>query len=220
MPGRCGRLIATINRSTNPRPNSHRPSYSTWSTMQARIKKTYLESVLLIEPEVYRDPRGFFTEVYRQDQFARLGIPEPFVQLNHSASAQGVLRGLHFQWDPPMAKLMRVTQGRAFLVAVDIRKNSPTLGSWVGLEATGEEPLLLWAPAGFARGFCVLSDRAEIEYLCTAVYNPDAEASIRWNDPLLNISWPISAPILSGRDQNAYLLSDWLTTANSELVRL
>src|SRR5437899_9537140 len=129
--------------------------------MQIRIEQGRIEGVVLVKPEVFQDSRGFFTEVYRQDQFLALGLPATFVQLNHSRSARNVLRGLHFQWDPPMGKLMRVTQGKAFLVAVDIRKGSPTLGKWFGLEISGEDKTQMWAPAGFARGFCVLSDYAE-----------------------------------------------------------
>lgn len=186
--------------------------------MKAKTKNTSLNDVILIEPEIFRDPRGFFSEVYRLDQFAEFGITQTFVQFNHSGSTRGVLRGLHFQWDPPMGKLMRVNRGRAFLVAVDIRKRSPTLGQWVGIECNGDIPLLVWAPGGFARGFCVLSDFAEIEYLCSGIYNGAAEASIRWDDPAINIQWPISDPTLSDRDKKAYLLADWLATKESDLV--
>src|SRR5262249_9498649 len=143
--------------------------------MQIRCQKTELEDVVVVVPEVFEDARGFFTEVYRDDQFRDLGLPERFVQLNHSRSGKGVLRGLHFQWEPPMGKLMRVTQGAAFLVAVDIRKGSPTLGKWAGIELSAKTKQQLWAPAGFARGFCVLSEFAEIEYLCTGTYNSKCE---------------------------------------------
>src|SRR5207237_8698665 len=120
---------------------------------------------------VWEDPRGFFIEVYKKSQFREQGLPGSFVQLNHSRSARHVLRGLHFQWEPPMGKLMRVTEGAAFLVAVDIRPDSPTLGKWVGEIASAEDRNQIWAPAGFARGFCVLSDFAQIQYLCTGEYN-------------------------------------------------
>jgi dTDP-4-dehydrorhamnose 3,5-epimerase len=149
-------------------------------------------------------------EVYRQDLFRDLGLPDRFLQLNHSRSARNVVRGLHFQWDPPMGKLMRVIVGRAFLVAVDIRVGSPTLGRWVGLKATAKEPRALWAPASFARGFCVLSDFAEIEYLTTGTYNKAAESGIRWNDPAIGIDWPVTEPILSARDESAQSLAEWL----------
>ena len=127
---------------------------------------------------------GFFTEFYRQDQFKELGLPGIFVQANHSRSSKNVLRGLHFQWEPPMGQLMRVTLGSAFLVAVDIRKGlSPHLGKWFGMEISAENKLEIWAPAGFARGFCVLSETAEIQYLTTGVYSNKCESGIRWNDP-------------------------------------
>jgi len=119
--------------------------------------------VVLSHPDVFEDERGFFVEVFRADLFAELGLPTAFVQDNHSRSRKGVLRGLHFQWDPPMGKLMRVTLGRAFLVAVDIRKGSPTLGEWFGMEVSAQSKKQIWAPAGFARGFCVLSDYAELQ---------------------------------------------------------
>src|SRR5450759_4189782 len=149
-------------------------------------------------------------EVYHQDLFAELGLPKRFVQLNQSRSGKGVVRGLHFQWDPPMGKLMRVIVGRAFLVAVDVRIGSPTLGRWVGVEMSADEPRHLWAPASFARGICVLSDFAEIEYLTTGFYNPACESGIRWNDPAVGIEWPVSDPILSPKDAAAQTLQEWL----------
>lgn len=143
--------------------------------MQVKIHSKHIgDNVVVLEPEIFQDKRGFFTEVYRVDQLKELGIPHQFVQMNHSGSVKNVLRGLHFQWEPPMGKLMRVIKGTAFLVAVDIRKGSPTLGQWVGVEASDENRLQVWAPANFARGFCVLSDFAEIEYSCTGIYNNKA----------------------------------------------
>src|SRR5438309_10086911 len=147
------------------------------------IESRYLEDVVVIVPQAHRDERGFFMEVYRADQFKELGLPTNFVQDNHSCSRKGVVRGLHFQWEPPMGKLMRVTRGTAFLVAVDIRKGSPTLGKWFGLEVSAESRKQIWAPAGFARGFCVLSDYAEIQYTCTGIYSNKGESGIRWDDP-------------------------------------
>ena len=179
--------------------------------MRFDVERTAIEEVLVVVPEVFRDDRGFFMEVYRQDLFEALGLPDRFVQLNHSRSSRGVVRGLHFQWEPPMGKLMRVTQGRAFLVAVDIRVGSPTLGRWVGRELSGDEPRQIWAPAGFARGFAVLSDTVEIEYLTTGTYNRDGESGIRWDDPAIGVEWPVSDPILSGKDQQAQTLAEWLT---------
>jgi len=137
------------------------------------------------------------------------------VQDNHSRSTKGVVRGLHFQWDPPMAKLMRVSMGSAFLVAVDIRKKSPTLGQWVGIEASAENRRQVWAPAGFARGFCVLSEVAEIQYKCTGLYNSKAESGICWNDPRIGIEWPVSEPSLSDKDRQAQTLERWLTRPES-----
>src|SRR5437879_7390288 len=127
------------------------------------VESRHLEDIVVIQPKAYRDERGFFMEVYRADQFKALGLPTSFVQDNHSGSVRGVLRGLHFQWEPPMGKLMRVTRGSAFLVAVDIRKGSPALGKWFGMEISAESGKQIWAPAGFARGFCVLSEYAETQ---------------------------------------------------------
>src|SRR5579862_850704 len=171
--------------------------------MAFTIESVHLNDVKVILPEVRGDSRGFFMETFRADQFRELGLPADFVQDNHSKSKKGVLRGLHFQWEPPMGKLMRVTQGVAFLVAVDIRKGSPTLGQWFGRELTAESKTQIWAPAGFARGFCVLSDFAEIEYLCSGVYNSGAESGFAWNDPHLAIPWPVKDPIISGKDAKA-----------------
>ena len=184
--------------------------------MELTTEKTSIDEVVIVIPEIFRDERGFFFEVYRQDQFKNLGLPDAFVQLNHSGSVKGVLRGLHFQWDPPMGKLMRVTRGKAFLVAVDIRKGSPTLGKWFGTVASEENVIQVWAPAGFARGFCVLSDYAEVQYLCTGVYNNKCESGIRWNDPEIGIDWPIKNPTLTQKDQSAQTLTEWLKRMESQ----
>ena len=178
--------------------------------MQIKVEDTTLKEVKLVIPESFRDQRGFFSEVYRADQFRAAGLPERFMQLNHSGSVKGVVRGLHFQWDPPMGKLMRVTRGEAFLVAVDLRRHSPTVGKWFGVVASEENSYQLWAPACFARGFCVLSDRAEIEYLCTGTYNASAESGILWNDPQMGIDWPVKDPIISDKDRKAQTLRQWL----------
>lgn len=184
--------------------------------MPVRIESVHLDKIVVIASEIFEDKRGFFMEAFRADQFKNLGLPYHFVQDNHSRSAKGVLRGLHFQWDPPMGKLMRVTYGTAFLVAVDIRKGSPTLGQWFGLEVSAENKKQIWAPAGFARGFCVLSDFAEIQYKCTGIYNSKSEFGIRWNDPEIGIEWPISNPILSAKDAQAKTLAQWLSFPESE----
>jgi dTDP-4-dehydrorhamnose 3,5-epimerase len=179
--------------------------------MQIKVESRHLEGVVVLVPDIFQDSRGFFMETFREDQFKEFGLPTHFVQDNHSRSTKGVVRGLHFQWDPPMGKLMRVPLGSAFLVAVDIRKNSPTLGQWVGIEASGENRRQVWAPAGFARGFCVLSEVAEIQYKCTGLYNNKAEAGICWNDPTIGILWPVSEASLSDKDRKAQTLEQWLT---------
>src|SRR6202051_395922 len=167
--------------------------------MEIKIESRFLRDVVVLVPDVFQDPRGFFMETFREDQFQAHGLPTHFVQDHHSRSTRGALRGLHFQWEPPMGKIIRVALGSAFLVAVDIRKGSPTLGKWVGIEASVENRRQVWAPAGFARGFCVLSDVAEIQYKCTGLYNGKAESGICWNDPAIGISWPVSEPSISDR---------------------
>jgi dTDP-4-dehydrorhamnose 3,5-epimerase len=184
--------------------------------MELKIESRHLGEVAVIVPEIFQDQRGFFMETFRVDQFRKLGLPTEFVQDNHSGSVKGVLRGLHFQWDPPMGKLMRVTRGAAFLVAVDIRKGSPTLGKWVGVEASAENRRQVWAPAGFARGFCVLSDYAEIQYKCTGTYNNKGESGIRWDDPAIGIEWPVQDAILSDKDRKAQTLAEWLASPLSD----
>ena len=191
--------------------------------MRITIESQHLNGlVVLTHPDVFEDERGFFIEVFRADQFAELGLPTAFVQDNHSRSRKGVLRGLHFQWDPPMGKLMRVTQGTAFLVAVDVRKGSPTLGQWFGAEVSAQNKKQIWAPAGFARGFYVLSDYAEIQYKVTGLYNSKCESGIRWNDPRVGIQWPIDDPaalVVSEKDKNARTLDDWLASPESDNFR-
>ena len=187
--------------------------------MPFRIASEHLNGVVVLETQAFEDERGFFLEAYRADQFRALGLPGEFAQDNHSRSVRNVLRGLHFQWDPPMGKLMRVTLGTAFLVAVDIRKGSPTLGQWVGLEASAANRKQVWAPAGFARGFCVLSDVAEVQYKCTGVYNSQAESGILWSDPAIGIAWPVEQPILSGKDAKAQTLAAWLASPEADNFR-
>ncbi len=187
--------------------------------MRPKLVAEELNGVVVIEPGIFEDDRGFFMEAYRTDHFTALGIPDTFVQDNHSRSARGVLRGLHFQYGPPMGKLMRVTQGAAYLVAVDIRPGSPTLGKHLGLEVSAENRLQVWAPAGFARGFCVLSEDAEIQYKCSSLYDSSGESAIRWNDPRIAIAWPISDPTLSGKDQSAQSLAEWLDGPEAKLFQ-
>ena len=169
----------------------------------------HLNGLLVIRSKEFFDDRGSFMELYRADDFRKLGIPLPFVQENYSRSKKGVIRGLHFQWDPPMGKLMRVMSGSAFLAAADIRRNSPSFGEWFGLVTPASERIQIWAPPGFARGFCALEDDTEVQYLCTGVYNPQCEAGIRWDDSELNIGWPATDPVISEKDIHALTLSEW-----------
>jgi dTDP-4-dehydrorhamnose 3,5-epimerase len=184
--------------------------------MGVRVESRQLGDIVVVVSDVFRDERGFFKETYRADQFRELGLPQEFVQDNHSGSVRGVLRGLHFQWEPPMGKLMRVTRGAAFLVAVDVRKDSPTLGQWYGREVTAEDGVQIYAPAGFARGFCVLSDYAEIQYKCTGIYNSRGEGGIRWDDPELGIAWPLRDVLVSEKDKRAPMLAEWLARPEAE----
>jgi dTDP-4-dehydrorhamnose 3,5-epimerase len=188
--------------------------------MDINVESRHLGDIVVLVPDIFQDSRGFFMETYREDQFKASGLPSQFVQDNHSRSEKGVLRGLHFQWDPPMGKLMRVSIGAAFLVAVDVRKGSPTFGKWFGIEASAENRRQVWAPAGFARGFCVLTDVAEIQYKCTGIYNSRAESGIRWDDPHLGIEWPVSQPLLSEKDLKAQTLEQWLARPESDHFRL
>src|SRR5262249_5289883 len=157
----------------------------------------------------------------RADQFRELGLPTEFVQDNHSRSSRGVLRGLHLQWDPPMGKLMRVTHGAAFLVAVDVRKGSPTAGQWFGAEVSAENKKQIWAPFSFARGFCTLTDDCEVQYKTTGLYNPNAEAVIHFADPQIDIRWPIDPKnaMTSARDRKGQSLASWLASPQSEYVK-
>jgi dTDP-4-dehydrorhamnose 3,5-epimerase len=184
--------------------------------MDLRVEDGPIEGVKIITNQVFEDDRGLFLELFRADEHEKHGLPIDFQQINLSKSVHGVLRGLHFQWEPPMGKLMRVVSGRAFLVAVDIRKGSPTLGEWFGLEVAAEDFQQIWAPAGFARGFCVLSASAEIQYLCTSIYNPAGESGIAWNDPMIGLEWPIQDPILSQKDAAAQSFAEWLARGESE----
>lgn len=183
-----------------------------------RIIGSRLAGLWVVQPEPHEDSRGALAEVMRLDQLAKVGLRPTFVQLNHSFSNANVLRGLHFQWDEPLGKYIRVLRGSVFLVAVDIRKCSATLGSHVALEVSVENRTCVFAPPGFATGFCVLGDGAEVEYLYTAFYNPRGESNIRWNDPELGIAWPLADPIVSERDRKAGTLQDWLRSPASDLL--
>lgn len=168
------------------------------------VIETDIPDVKIIEPVVFGDERGFFMETWQQKKFEELVANRTFVQDNHSKSKQGILRGLHFQTENTQGKLVRVVSGEVFDVAVDIRKGSPTFGQWVGVYLSAENKRQLWVPEGFAHGFYVTSAEAEFVYKCTDYYNPQAEVSIRWDDPALGITWPLKGiePLLSDKDAN------------------
>jgi len=175
-----------------------------------KVTPTNIPDVLIIEPKVFGDSRGFFFESFNQQAFNEAtGQNCQFVQDNHSRSTKGVLRGLHYQIQQPQGKLVRVTSGAVFDVAVDIRKSSPTFGQWVGVELNAENHCHLWVPAGFAHGFVVLSETADFLYKTTDYYAPEFERCIAWNDPAIGINWPVDeTPQLSGKDQQGTLLND------------
>ncbi|MGQ0552790.1 MAG: dTDP-4-dehydrorhamnose 3,5-epimerase [Planctomycetota bacterium] len=172
------------------------------------FRPTQLAGVIVVEPKVFRDERGFFFESWRADRWKEGGVTGDFVQDNHSRSVRGTLRGLHAQWRRPQGKLVRVLQGEIFDVAVDVRKSSPTFGRWVGEHLSSENCRQLWVPAGFIHGFCVLSETAEVEYKCTDYYDPGGEIGVLWNDPDIGIEWPVREPILSAKDAAAPRLKD------------
>jgi dTDP-4-dehydrorhamnose 3,5-epimerase len=170
---------------------------------------TSIPDVILLEPTVRGDARGFFMETYRADVFRDLGIDAMFVQDNHSRSARGVVRGLHYQEPNPQGKLVRCTRGALFDVAVDIRRGSPTFGHWYAKELSDENNLILWVPPGFAHGFCALTAEADLVYKCTTLYDAPSDRSILWNDPDLGIAWPdVGPPSLSAKDTAAPRLRD------------
>ncbi|RKG87870.1 dTDP-4-dehydrorhamnose 3,5-epimerase [Corallococcus terminator] len=173
-----------------------------------KVTPLELPEVLLVEPKVFGDDRGFFLESYHSKRYADAGITGPFVQDNLSRSVKGTLRGLHFQEPNAQGKLVQCLSGAVWDVAVDVRRGSPTFGRWVAAELSFENKRQLWVPPGFAHGFCVLSDSADFFYKCTALYSPETERSVHWNDPDLAIPWPVSAPLLSGKDQQAPRLKD------------
>ena len=173
-----------------------------------QVSKTPIDGLLTIEPKIFADPRGMFYEVYSENKYEEYGIP-CFVQDNHSVSKKGVLRGLHYQVNPGQGKLVRVTRGEVFDVAVDIRKQSPTYGKWWGLSLSETNNFQLYIPIGFAHGFCVLSESAEVLYKCSDYYSPENERGILWNDPDLAIDWPVKDPILSEKDAVSPLFSEF-----------
>jgi len=177
-----------------------------------RFTPTELAEVLIVDPDVYRDPRGFFLETFSAPKYRDGGIHLPFVQDNHSRSVAGTLRGLHLQLGEPMGKLVRVVVGAIFDVAVDVRRGSPTFGQWVGVPLSAENFRQCYIPPGFAHGFCVETPVAEVEYKCTALYDRSKEIGVAWNSPELGIQWPVTSPLLSERDARLPALGDALAT--------
>ncbi len=172
---------------------------------------TEIPDVIVIEPRVFGDARGFFMETYQAELFAKAGIPTHFVQDNHSGSQRGTLRGLHYQICHPQGKLLRVVAGEIFDVAVDLRRSSPTFGKWISTVLSAENKRMLWVPEGFAHGFYVVSEWAELIYKVTDLYAPECERSLLWNDPRLRVDWPLidgQMPILSGRDAKGIPFSE------------
>lgn len=170
--------------------------------------ETDLPGVIIIEPNVFGDDRGFFFESFHAQRFAENGLDLRIAQSNVSRSEHGVLRGLHYQWPRPQGKLVQVLEGEVYDVAVDIRRDSPTFGRWTACVLSAQNKRLFWVPEGFAHGFAVTSDSAVFCYHCTDVYVPEADAGVRWNDAALAIDWPLAEPTLSGKDAVAPLLAD------------
>ena len=173
-----------------------------------KVIKTNLSGVLILEPQVFGDARGYFYESYNRTSFHKAGIDAEFVQSNVSRSARGVLRGLHYQWPNPQGKLISVLEGEVYDVAVDIRRGSPSFGQHAAAMLTASNHRHLWIPEGFAHGFCVVSDFATFTYQCTAQYDRAADAGIRWNDAALGIDWPVTDPLLSDKDRATLFLRD------------
>jgi dTDP-4-dehydrorhamnose 3,5-epimerase len=171
---------------------------------------TALPGVISVEPDVYKDARGFFLETWQEQKYRAGGIAGPFVQDNHSLSQEGTLRGLHLQCRHPQGKLVRVVEGEVFDVAVDVRRGSPTFGRWVGVTLSAENFRQFYIPPGFAHGFCVLSERGQLLYKCTDFYHPEDELTIAWNDPQIGIAWPLAEPLLSAKDAAGPLLAEVL----------
>lgn len=170
--------------------------------------RTQIPEVILVEPSVFRDDRGFFLETFHIDRYREGGITEPFVQDNHSRSVGRTLRGLHAQRQRPQGKLVRAVEGEIWDVAVDIRRGSPTFKQWVGVTLSADNFRQLYVPPGFAHGFCVLSESAQVEYKCTDLYNAGDELALLWNDPEIDIAWPVDDPVLSAKDAVAPTLAE------------
>jgi len=172
------------------------------------VLETFIPGVLILEPTVHADPRGFFMETYHQERFRAAGIDLPFVQDNHSRSSRGVVRGLHYQEPNPQGKLVRCTQGALYDVAVDVRRGSPQFGKWIGIELSESNKRMLWVPPGFAHGFSAITGTADLVYKCTEFYDAESDRAIAWNDPDLAIDWPVKDAVLSPKDAAAPRLKD------------
>ena len=181
------------------------------------LEKTDFEGLYIAKPEIIEDNRGSFAKLYNLEDLKSINADINFVEQNVSVSRSNVIRGLHFQWNPPLGKLIRAITGKVFAVAADLRKKSPTFGKWFSIELNGVTKIALYSPAGFAFGFCVIDGPAEIQYLYTSHFNPNGESGIIWNDPTLNIDWPIQNPILSDKDTKAKTFKEWLERPESDL---
>lgn len=175
-----------------------------------RFRETALPGVIVVEPDVHRDPRGFFLETWRADRWPEGGIRATFVQDNQSRSVHGTLRGMHAQISRPQAKLVRVLQGEIFDAVVDLRRGSPTFGRWIAERLSSENFRQIYVPVGFAHGFCVTSESAEVEYKCSDFYDPSDELRLLWDDPAVGIEWPVRDPVVSDKDRGGHPLSYWL----------
>ena len=185
--------------------------------MRVRFIPTALPGVIVIEPDVHLDPRGFFLETYHAEKYREGGIEGPFVQDNVSRSVRGTLRGLHLQLRHSQGKLIRVTEGEVFDVSVDVRRGSKTFGRWVGVTLSAGNFRQCYVPPGFAHGFCVVSENAQVEYKCTDLYDPASEIGVAWDDPALAIAWPVAEPLLSERDRHHPTLAELIDLPTTNL---
>tara|TARA_Y100000590_G_C15529868_1_gene942722 strand:+ start:377 stop:943 length:567 start_codon:yes stop_codon:yes gene_type:complete len=188
--------------------------------MNIDIEHSILDGIKVIKPQVFQDSRGLFMEMYRKDIYIENDLNINIVQVNYSRSNKNTIRGLHFQWEPPMGKLMTVMNGEAFLVAVDIRPNSKHLGEWYGINISSDDRKFVWAPAGFARGFAALSETVDIQYFTTGIYNGDCESGIKWDDSKVGIKWPVENPELSDKDKTAQSFDEWLARDESNFFKI
>jgi dTDP-4-dehydrorhamnose 3,5-epimerase len=182
-----------------------------------RLLSKELNGLVIFETDIHKDNRGFFVETFRADEFKAIGLPFNFEQDNYSRSMAGVLRGMHFQWEPPQGKLIRVVAGTAYFAEVDLRKGSPSFGKYFGIELSEYNKKVLWVPPGFANGFVALSETVDVQYKCTTLWNGKGEGCILWNDPDIGIKWPLGNPILSEKDKKGMTISEWQKKKESDL---